>query len=149
MSRLYVEFHEFHVAGVPDRLRTLGEPQQKDWTRLHDALDKILKDEQAQIFVAGCSEGLIGLVEVYLRQDDVENPFIVAHRYGFVQSLMVGELYRRGGTGRRLLDAAEAWARDRGATEIRLDVWEFEAGPLNFYEKSGYRTLKRSLVRQF
>jgi GNAT superfamily N-acetyltransferase len=43
--------------------------------------------------------------------------------------------------------AAEAWARERGATELRLDAWEFAAGPLPFYESLGYQTIKRTLVK--
>jgi hypothetical protein len=35
-----------------------------------------------------------------------------------------------------------------GASEMRLDVWEFAAGPLEFYERLGYRTLRRALVRE-
>jgi hypothetical protein len=45
------------------------------------------------------------------------------------------------------MTAAEAWARQHGATEMQLDTWEFDAGPLRFYEKTGYRTLKRVLVK--
>ncbi len=29
---------------------------------------------------------------------------------------------------------------------MQLDIWEFPAGPLHFYEDLGYRTLKRHLV---
>jgi hypothetical protein len=31
---------------------------------------------------------------------------------------------------------------------MKLDVWEFDAGPTRFYEQVGYRTLKRTLVRE-
>ena len=50
--------------------------------------------------------------------------------------------------GLQLVEAAQRWARQKGATEIKLDVWEFDAGPLRFYEKAGYRTLKRTLIKE-
>jgi diamine N-acetyltransferase len=50
------------------------------------------------------------------------------------------------GLGRLLVEVAQQWARERGATEMQLDIWEFAAGPLHFYERLGYRTLKRHLV---
>ena len=46
------------------------------------------------------------------------------------------------------MEAAQDWARARGAAEMRLDIWEFPAGPLLFYQKLGYRILRRSLVRE-
>jgi len=37
---------------------------------------------------------------------------------------------------------------EQGATEVRLNVWEFNAGAVAFYEAPGYRTLKRTPVRE-
>ena len=39
------------------------------------------------------------------------------------------------------------WAKNKAASEMRLDIWEFPQGPLYFYQNQGYRTLKRTLVR--
>jgi GNAT superfamily N-acetyltransferase len=46
------------------------------------------------------------------------------------------------------MDEAETWARERGAEEMRLDIWEFDDGPLTFYEKRGYGTVRREMVRR-
>ena len=60
---------------------------------------------------------------------------------------MVAASARRQGLSRRLLAAAdERRSRDRGATELQLDSWEFAAEPLPFYEARGYRTIKRTLA---
>lgn len=32
---------------------------------------------------------------------------------------------------------------------MRLDIWEFDEDPLRFYERSGYRTLRREMIRRF
>ena len=147
LCRLYVEFHEFHVRGVPDRLRSLDDPERNDYPRLKTVLGAIISADDSAIFVAESGGKVIGLVEVYLKTDDGTDPQIVPHTYGYVQSLMVEDASRRQGTGARLLDVAEQWARTKGATEIQLGAWEFEAGPLHFYEKVGFRTLKRTLVK--
>jgi len=60
---------------------------------------------------------------------------------------MVAASWRRTGIGARLVDAVEVWARERGAREMRLETWEFPAGPLAFYTARGYRTLRRTLAR--
>lgn len=148
LCKLYHEFHEFHVRGVPERLLSLGEPLDTyEHSDLYLTLEKIISDEDSVVFVAEASHQLVGFVEVYIRQDE-PNPLKVSYRYGHLQSLMVKESFRRQGVGTRLLEAAQQWTREKGATEIRLDTWEFEAGPLLFYEKHRYRTLRRTLVRE-
>jgi GNAT superfamily N-acetyltransferase len=44
--------------------------------------------------------------------------------------------------------AAERWAQEHGAVEMRLQIWEFDGDPLPFYERRGFRTLRRTLVRE-
>jgi GNAT superfamily N-acetyltransferase len=61
----------------------------------------------------------------------------------------VSEGQRRFGRGRVLVDEAEKWVRQREAEEMRLDIWEFDDGPLRFYEKRGYWTLRREMIRRF
>lgn len=146
LCHLYIEFHEFHVQGVPDRLLTLGTPEQFDCSKLKTHLTKIMERDDAALFVAVIANDLVGLAEVYLHHDE-PNESAVTRTYGYLQSLMVREPLRRQKIGHSLIQAAEAWAKGNGATEVRLDIWEFTAGPLPFYEKCGYRTLRRTLVR--
>jgi ribosomal protein S18 acetylase RimI-like enzyme len=146
LDKLYYDFHQYHVREIPDRLQDLGKIENQDWSRLHHALRDIFANKDAIIFLAEDSGLLIGLVEVYFRQDDEANSLIVPHKYAHLQSLMVSEPYRKSGIGKKLMDVAQQWAREKGATEMRLDVWEFNQGTIQFYEKMGFHTLKRTLV---
>ncbi|HEU0028904.1 MAG TPA: GNAT family N-acetyltransferase [Ktedonobacterales bacterium] len=148
---LYEEFHAFHVRGVPDRLRLpepSGDPaageRERAWMR--EQLRAILRDPDAALLLAEAGGRIVGLAEVYQRRDE-PNLWTVQHTYGHLQSLIVTERWRRRGLGGRLVAAAEAWARERGATQLRLEAWEFAAGPLPFYKSLGYQTVKRELVR--
>lgn len=147
LCELYFEFHEFHVQAVPDRLLSLGPFATFDRSELSAAVQRILDDEDATILVAEDRGEYVGFAEVVLRQEE-PNPMRVAHRYGHLQSLMVCDGRRGQRIGTLLVEAAEQWARDRGATEMRLDTWEFPGGPHPFYERIGYRTLRRQLLRQ-
>ncbi len=146
LCRLYVAFHEFHVQGLPDRLSSIGDPDTFDCTDLAHNLANLLTNLDAAIFVAEADQHIVGLAEVYLRQDEEDSPKI-PYRYGYVQSLMVDESVRGQGIGTALVAAAEQWAGAHGAREMRLETWEFPAGPLPFYEGAGYHTLRRMLVR--
>lgn len=144
LSRLYVEFHEFHVRGVPDRLSRSSNSRHAE---LDSALQKTFENENAAIFVAEVDGQLVGLGEVYIRED-APNPLKVSYKYGHLQSMVVNAAHRGRGIGTRILEAVEQWARAKNATEIRLDTWEFKEGPLGFYKKGGYTTLRRTLVRK-
>jgi GNAT superfamily N-acetyltransferase len=146
LCKSYYEFHEFHVRGVPDRLVSLGETNPQEDSKLPTSLKKIIDGDESVLFIAEVGGQPVGFAEVYLRQD-ISDPARVSYRYGYVQSLMVDEAFRRHSVGRRLMETAEKWAKQQGATEVRLDIWEFGQGPLGFYEKTGYRTLKRTMVR--
>ena len=140
---LFHEFHEFHVRGVPDRLRV---PHPYDDAAARETLIGILHNAEAALFVVEEGGQLLGLAEVYLRRDP-PHPAAIEYVYGYLQSLIVTAPIRRRGMGRQLVAAAEQWSREHGATEMRLACWEFAAGPLPFYEALGYRTMKRTLVR--
>ncbi len=146
LDKLYYDLHQYHVRGVPDRLQDLGKLEDQDWSRLHQALREIFTNQDAVIFLAERSGHIVGLVEVYYRQDDKANPLIVPHQYAHLQSIMVSEPYRKLGIGKKLMEVAQQWAREKGATEMRLDVWEFNRGTIRFYEEMGYHSLRRTLV---
>ena len=146
LCRLYAAFHEFHVRGVPDRLRSSRDTGHDPCRELEASLEDIIGCDDTGLLVAVVGGEVIGIAEVYVRHDEPD-AYAFEKIYGYLQSLMVLEPFRETGVGGRLLAAAQSWAREKGATEMRLDTWEFENGPLHFYERFGYRTLRRTLVR--
>ncbi len=135
------------VSCVQDRLISLGDPEAFDASWLSNRLDKLLDAVDVTIYVAEVDDQVVGLAEVYLRTDEQHIPERVAYQYGYLQSLIVASAFRGRGIGERLLNAAEQWAKERGASELRLETWEHESSPLGFYQEQGYRTLRRTLVR--
>lgn len=146
LCKLYFEFHEYHARAIPDRLQSLGLYENFNLDPLISSLESILMDEDAVIFVVEDSGDLMGFVEAYMREDE-DNSMRVSYRHSYLQSLMVKDVHREGGVGRRLLKAVEEWAKDKCAVEMRVDIWEFADNPLGFYEEMGYRTLRRSLKK--
>jgi aminoglycoside 6'-N-acetyltransferase I len=147
LCRLYFDFHEFHAAGLPERLVSLGSWEAYDASQLACRLEEILNHDNSCLLVAKNNGGVLGFVEIYLRQEEPD-PARAAFVYAHLQSLMVAPGWRKQGIGKRLVQAAETWAAGKGAAEVRLDTWEFPGDPVKFYEGVGYRTLKRKLVRR-
>ena len=90
----------------------------------------------AAAFVAEQSGQVIAFITVSLVAES--NPLLQPMLVARVGSVCVSAQFRRGGIGRSLMARVEQWAHERGASDIRLNVWAFNAEALRFYEELGY-----------
>ena len=108
-----------------------------DWdpARAREAIADAIADPAAAVLVAEHRGELLGLCTAYLELNSV--------RYGarcWVEDLAVSPQHRSQGVGGELLDAAEAWARERGATHLELDTGLAREDAQRFYERRGPAT---------
>src|SRR5436309_3880331 len=92
-------------------------PPRWDPERARAAIADAIADQSAAVLVAEHRGELLGLCTAYLDLNSV--------RFGprcWVEDLAVSPAHRSEGVGGDLLDAAEAWARERGATHLELDT---------------------------
>jgi aminoglycoside 6'-N-acetyltransferase I len=94
------------------------------------------------ILVAEASDqGLAGFLEVDLRSHaDGCNP---SRPVGYVEGWYVAENHRHRGIGRRLLAAAEDWARSQGCVEMASDTWVDNDVSQCVHEALGYEVVDR------
>jgi GNAT superfamily N-acetyltransferase len=108
-------------------------PAAWDERRAAVALRDAIESHDAAVLVAESADGeLIGVCTAY--QD------IHSVRFGYrawVEDLAVHPERRSQGVGKALLDAAKAWARERGATHLELDSAEARTDAHRFYEREG------------
>jgi len=84
---------------------------------------------------------LIGFLEAGLRSHaDGCNP---SHPVGFIEGWYVAEGFRHQGIGRRLLAAAEQWARSQGCIEMASDTWIDNDLSQRVHEALGYEVVDR------
>ena len=84
---------------------------------------------------------LAGFLEVDLRSHaDGCNP---SRPVGYIEGWYVEENHRQSGIGRRLLAAAEDWARTQGCTEIASDTWVDNEISQRVHEALGYEVVDR------
>lgn len=116
--------------------------------RRHNAkrLRAILVDRARALLVVENSKGrLLGMVSVRV-YDTPADPTLVGMRRAHVEEIIVARTARRRGHGRALLDAAAAWAKARGATQLLLTVWSGNAAADRFYDALRFRTVNRVLA---
>ena len=104
-----------------------------DWDpkRAGVALEQAIESHDAAVLVAEADdERLVGVCTAYLDLHSV--------RFGYrawVEDLAVDPGERSLGIGKRLLDAAKDWARERGATHLELDSGKSRTDAHRFYER--------------
>ncbi|MCS0494376.1 GNAT family acetyltransferase [Ancylobacter sp. MQZ15Z-1] len=70
------------------------------------------------------------------------------HR-GWLYYVAVDPMMQRQGVGALMVEAAEAWLRERGIVKAQLLVRETNAGVVAFYEKLGFETAPRVIMSKW
>jgi GNAT superfamily N-acetyltransferase len=89
------------------------------------------------IFVAERAGGIVGLVMVlaHVPFESLDEP---PGDYAIVAELIVRTGFRRGGIGRALLASAERYAREAGASELRINVLSQNSAARELYLRAGF-----------
>jgi GNAT superfamily N-acetyltransferase len=109
-----------------------SEPAAWDPKRATVALRQAIESHDCVVLVADSDSELIGFLTGYQDLHSV--------RFGYrawVEDFAVHPDRRSRGVGKALLDAAKAWARERGATHLELDSALARTDAHRFYEREG------------
>ncbi len=98
---------------------------------------------QRLVLVAERRGEVVGMVTVQLVVSTAEGGLS-----GLVEDMVVASGERGRGIGRRILDGAEAWARERGATRLQLLADRENEPALGFYERMGWRGTRLVCLRR-
>jgi len=139
LCEVFEEGDSLHRDALPQVFRTPKGP-----VRARQYIERILDDENAALFVAEHGDRVVGAVHIFLREAP-DIPIMVPRRYAVIDNIVVRQSVRRHGVGRALLRQAHRWAREAGAKQVELNVWEFNREAITFYEKQGYTTASRRM----
>lgn len=96
---------------------------------------------EGQIALVACLGGaVVGWIEASIERRLQTAPFAL------IGGLVVADGVRGRGIGRRLCEAAEEWARERGMAKLRVTSRSTRPDAHRFYLRDGYETVKTSMV---
>lgn len=98
-----------------------------------------LKPDHEAVFAAESENGVIGFIHVE-KYDTLYFETLVN-----ILGIAVRSDHRRNGVGKKLLEAAEIWAKEIGAAGIRLNSGAERADAHNFYRSAGFISEKQQL----
>jgi len=105
-----------------------------------EVMDQLARPERFQILVAEEGSQFIGWVEVALR-DYAEG--CQTSPVGYLEGWYVVPTHRQSGIGRKLVEAAEDWARAKGCTEMASDTETHNTPSQQAHLHLGYQEVER------
>ncbi len=142
LCELFAEIDALHAQALPHVFQTVDGP-----ARSRAYLRSLLEGADSALFVAEQKGKLVGMVDVRVHSTP-DIPIMIPRRYAMIDAIVVRKTHRHSGIGRALMEHAHEWARGQGVDEIALNVWEFNAGAIAFYEGLGYTTVLRRMWRR-
>src|SRR3954469_13182349 len=113
-------------------------PPRWDPDRAAGRLRGAIESPAAEVLVAAVDGRVAAICTIY---DDIDS--VRFGRRAWIEDLAVDPAERSRGLGKALLDAAQAWARERGASHPELDSADARVDAHRFYmrEGAGYRSV--------
>jgi ribosomal protein S18 acetylase RimI-like enzyme len=140
-ARLWMQSAEEHTAH--DKVYETALGAEKTMRRF---LADVANSGYSFLFVAAAGERTVGFISGELRQG---SPTFLPKTWASVDDVFVRPEYRNRGMGRALLQSVQAWAQERGADGISLQVAAANARGRKFYEDLGFREVSVYTVLEF
>ncbi|HET9425952.1 MAG TPA: GNAT family N-acetyltransferase [Gemmatimonadaceae bacterium] len=103
--------------------------------RAKPVFERQIQSPDQAIFLAAHAGAMAGIA----RCADVRgSPLLIPDRYCYITSVYVRPEHRRHGVLTALMDEVEAWARERGLTEMRLHNSTMNASARSAWDKLGF-----------
>lgn len=142
---LICELAEFldapHREALPERFRKPEGPM-----RRQDSTEKLMADPNSFLRIAELDGRAVGIINAGIATMP-DYPQKRPIKSVLVRGIVVRPEYRRRGIATALMSAVTAWAQRQGATEIQLNVYEFNRPAAAFFARLGYKPLSTRLVR--
>nr|AHN92753.1 type 1 aminoglycoside N(6')-acetyltransferase [uncultured bacterium DCM003Kan07] len=107
-----------------------------------EEMAEIIESADSDVLLAFCGEQAVGFAQVGLRHDYVEGKESDGP-VGYLEGVYVEEAFRRGGVARRLVQAAEYWARERKCAQFASDCELHNEDSIRFHLGSGFEEAGR------
>ncbi len=137
--QLNLQINSLHFANAPEAFVA---PSEAD----REFLAQALENKERLFLVAEREQQILGFLTAMITQNDTVS-FLIKDPICRVGTIVVDEEQKQQGIGRQLLQACEQWARDANATQVRLEVMEFNQPAQRFYDNQGFKTNSRIMLK--
>jgi diamine N-acetyltransferase len=126
---------------LPDRFRKPSGP-----VRLRDRTEKLMGDPETFLAVAELDDRVVGVANCgLLKMGDFPQKHPITSL--LVRGIVVRPELRRKGIATSLVNQAIEWAREKGASEVQANVYDFNQPAAEFFASLGLAPLSHRLSR--
>ena len=108
---------------------------------------KLWENPAAEVIVALRDGAAAGYAVVFYREIP-SSPHSAARRVCHIEEFAVDETCRRQKIGAQLFAFIKARAKEKGFSQIQLNVWDFNQPALAFYQSMGFKPFRHSMECQ-
>lgn len=141
MTKLYHQIDVLHSDNYPRMFQQVTPP-----ARSKKYINSIINDNTKLLIVAEDENKIIGLAK-----SDIETSpdvaLFVPRSWVNISTIVVDEAHHRKGVGEILLKSIYDWTRENNITEIELTVFTFNEQARLFYEKHGFKEVRKKLAK--
>lgn len=98
-------------------------------------LKEMIQADHVSVAVAISGDRLVGSGYIKVVKS---KPYLRFEEHGYIGFVFVDPAHRGRGVSNLLMDCFKAWAKSKGITEIRLDVYLENKSAVRAYEKAGF-----------
>lgn len=105
---------------------------------------ELMENPKCDILIARMNKEIVGFAVMELHESppyETMNP----RTFAYMNDFGVKNSHQREGVGSELFQACREWSKDKGATSLELNVWEFNQKAISFYEKFGMTSISRKM----
>ncbi len=106
---------------------------------------RMIEGENTTVFVAELEQQVVGYVFLNVN-DTPPYSYLMPRRVAEISDIAVLKAYNSKGIGHQLFAASIEWAKAKGATDLELQVWEFNKNAIAFYERLGMAPINRTMA---
>ena len=136
INELRKQVNDLHVNGRPDHFKA-------GWNEeLQNHAKECIEAENKDILVVERNGSICGFACVnYI--DVPESPYRFTRHFYHVSEFGVDKAFHRQGVATELVNFMKKHAKEKGFSQIELDVWEFNPEAIAFYEAVGFDCIRR------
>ena len=95
----------------------------------------MIESADTEVLVAVCHKEIVGSAYAQIRS---AKPYLQHEYYVYLGFMFVHPAYRGIGVNLKIMETIKDWARSKGITELRLDVYNDNHSAIKAYEKAGF-----------
>lgn len=137
INRIRKETFELHTKALPEVFKVSWRSKQE-----LEFVKSAIKDENFLAFVFEQQGEIVGYALIE-KKEKLDRGAKVPRRWCHLSDFGVTEEVRGKGVGTEFLTAIKGELKNQGYLKFELNVWEFNKSAVRFYEKNGFKTVRR------